>query len=209
MNTTASIKGYISTLCALLLTIIVQPALGQDNDIELRQNAPSGLSRTDVVSNNAIVVESINTPTKPFAFGVEAGATMDFSGTETSHFDIDIYGGYRKGWIQTLGMGIGFHPTLAHNRTFIPIYAMFRCNFKEGRSLCFADAKVGLSINELNSDTHNTGLYASAGIGFNLLQNRRFKLHAIVGYNYTQIIPFEIYTQQAMHGASIRIGITF
>lgn len=207
MNTATVIRNSISTICALLLAMLVMPAMGQD--IELRQNAPSALPRTDTPSDNAVVVESINAPTKPFAFGVEAGATMDFSGTETTHYDIDIYGGYRKGLIQTLGMGIGFHPSLEQNRTFIPIYAIFRCNLKEGRSLCFADAKVGLSINELNSDTHNTGVYASAGIGFNLLQNRRFKLHAIVGYNYTQIVPFEVYTEQAMHGVSIRIGITF
>ena len=199
----------VTTHLAIFVACIAwaQPAIAED--IELKQNAPSGLPRADVSTESAIIVEQTNTPSRPFAFGVETGATMDFSGTETSHFDIDIYGGYRKGFIQTLGMGIGLHPSFAYNRTLIPIYAIFRCNFTEGRSLCFADVKAGMSINELSSDTHNTGIYASAGIGFNLLQNRRFKIHAIASYSYTQIVPFDIYNQEALHGASIRIGITF
>lgn len=202
---TALFKKSITILIVCILS--VQSLVAQD--IELGQNIPTGLPRADGSTNNAVVVEQVNVPTRPFAFGVEAGAMMDFSGTECSHFDIDIYGGYRKGIIQTLGVGIGFHPSLAHGRTFIPIYALFRCNFTPGRSLCFADVKAGMSINELSSDTHNTGVYASAGLGFNLMQKRRFKIHAIIAYNYTQIVPFDIYTQKAMHGASIRIGITF
>ena len=208
MNTVSAIKNYITTLCVLVFLTFTQSSTGQQV-IELQQNIPTGLPRTGTASENTAIEKHVNTPTRPFAFGVEAGATMDFSGTESSHFDIDIYGGYRKGVIQTLGMGIGFHPTLSHNRTLIPIYILFRCNFKERQSLCFADIKAGMSINELSNDTHNTGLFTSAGIGFNLLHNHRFKIHAIVGYNYTQIVPFGIYTHNALHGASIRIGITF
>ena len=202
------IKSATAHIAILVATIIsAQPVVAQD--IELKQNAPSGLPRTHTATNDAVVIEQINAPTKPFAFGVEAGATMDFSDTESSHYDIDIYGGYRKGIIQTLGLGIGLHPSFSNDRTFIPIYAIFRCNFKEGYSLCFADVKAGMSINELSSTAHNTGVYASAGIGFNLLQNRRLKIHAIASYSYTQIIPFDIYSSDALHGASIRLGITF
>lgn len=202
-------KGFIETITIAIVVFITSAITSYAQDIEVRQNVPTGLPRNESVTNNAVVVEQVNTPTRPFAFGVEAGATMDFSGTESSHFDIDIYGGYRKGLIQTLGLGIGFHPSFANNRTFIPIYALFRCNFKEGRSLCFADVKAGMSINELSSSKHFTGAYGSVGIGFNLLQNHRLKTHAIIGYNITQITPFEPYTQSILHGVSIRIGITF
>ncbi len=174
-------------------------------------NTTTGLPRATEMTHTAVQQQSttVNAPSHPFAFGAEIGANIDFSSTESSCFDIDIYGGYRHGVIQVLGLGVGLHPSFSHNRRFIPIYAMFRCNFKPGRSLCFADAKVGMSINELNAMNHNTGLYASAGIGFNLWQTRRVKTHALIAYNYTGIKPFAIYTDKALHGVSIRIGVTF
>lgn len=175
----------------------------------LPQNVPTGLPPAPDNNEAVNVKESLNVPTSPIAFGIEAGANMDFSGTESSNFDIDIFGGYRKGVIQLAGLGIGIHPSFAHQRTFIPIYALFRCNFKEGRSLCFADVKAGLSINELDNKTHYTGAYASAGIGFNLLQTRRLKTYILAGYNFTQIVPFANKDIRALHGVSVRIGITF
>lgn len=199
------LKNGLIVLAIYVLGAVTAMAQG----IELRENKTSGLPRTDVATDNSAVKPIAEGPTRPFAFGVEAGAMMDFSSTESSQYNIDIYAGYRKGVIQALGLGIGLHPSFAHGRTFIPIYALFRCNFKEGRSLCFGDLKVGMSINELSSDTHNTGWYASAGIGFNLWQTRRLKTHAIVGYNYTQVVPFANYNECAIHGVSIRIGITF
>lgn len=178
----------------------------------LAKNETSGLPRTTETTATAQVDNQapiINTPTRPIVFGVEAGANIDFSGTECSCIDIDIYGGYRKGYIKLLGLGMGIHPSFANSRLFIPIYAIFRCNFKENNSRFFADVKAGLSINELNSKTHNTGAYASAGIGCNLFQNRKLQSYVIVGYTYTQIVPFDTYNENALHGASIRIGINF
>ncbi len=174
-------------------------------------NTTTGLPRATEMTHTAVQQQpvAVNAPTNPFAFGAEIGANIDFSSTESSCFDIDIYGGYRRGVIQVLGLGVGLHPSFSHSRRFIPIYALFRCNFKPGRSLCFADVKVGMSINELNAMNHNTGLYASAGIGFNLWQTRRLKTHALVAYNYTGIKPFATYTDKALHGVSIRIGVTF
>ena len=193
--------------CAILsFTLVATQTVAQT----LTQNTTSGLPRA--TETESIVQEqpaTLNVPTRIFAFGVEAGANIDFSSTESSCFDIDIYGGYRRGVIQVLGFGVGLHPTFTNNRRFIPIYALLRCNFTPGRSLCFADVKVGMSINELNSMTHNTGAYASAGIGFNLWQTRRLKTYALLGYNYTQIVPFATYTHKAMHGVSIRIGVMF
>lgn len=178
----------------------------------LAKNETSGLPRTnDTNTSNQANTEppTINVPTRPFTFGIDAGAYIDFSSTESSSIDIDIYGGYRKGIIQVIGLGMGIHPAFADHRMFIPIYAIFRCNFKENKSRCFADVKVGLSINELNKQTNNTGAYASAGIGFNLYQTQKLKTYVLVGYTYTQIVPFHIYKEKALHGASIRIGINF
>lgn len=193
----------------ILLALVATDAVAQT----LPQNTTSGLPRTTDTASATVTQQStateINVPTHPFSFGVEAGANIDFSSTESTCFDIDIYGGYRRGVIQVLGLGVGFHPTFAHNRRFIPIYALLRCNFKPGRSLCFADVKVGMSINELDNMNHNTGVYASAGIGFNLWQTRRLKTYALLGYNFTQIVPFKQYTDKALHGVSIRIGVMF
>lgn len=203
MNAVTKLLRYAGVAFAF----IALPAVAQS----VADNTTTGLPRAtevDVVSQEPQPV-AVNVPTHPFAFGVEAGANIDFSSTESSCFDIDIYGGYRRGVIQVLGLGIGLHPSFAHSRRFIPIYALLRCNFKEGRSLCFADVKVGMSINELSNMSHNTGLYASAGVGFNLLQTRRLKTYALVGYNYTQIVPFATYTDKALHGVSIRVGVMF
>ena len=186
----------------LLLLLTATGAMAQ----VLPQNTTSGLPRAE---QNNTYLKAENIATKPFTFGIEAGACMDFSGTDSSCFDIDIYGGYRNGIIRLLGLGIGVHPSFAHNRTFIPFYALFRCNFTEGRSLCFADVKAGLSINELSSDTHFTGAYASAGIGFNLLQTKLLSTYIIASYNYSQITPFDNFDTHALHGVSIRLGVTF
>lgn len=205
MNVLTPIIRY--TLIAL--TIITTSAMATAQT--LAKNETSGLPRANSVATDTTLVEttSINVPTRPFAFGIEAGACIDFSDTQSSSIDIDIYAGYRKGVIQAAGLGMGIHPSLADKRMFIPIYALLRCNFKEGRSLCFVDIKAGLSINELNSKTHNTGAFASAGIGFNLLQTRKLKTYVLVGYTYTQIVPFDVYKDKALHGVSIRIGVAF
>lgn len=178
----------------------------------LAKNTTSGLpaaTTSDIVATGQTTTSSQTIASRPFSFGAEAGAYIDFSGTDCSCFDIDIYAGYRKGYIQVAGVGMGIHPSFANQRMFIPIYAILRCNFKENNSRCFADIKAGLSINELDKQTHNTGLYASAGIGVNLLQTKKFKTYVLVNYSYTQIVPFASYTQKALHGASIRIGINF
>lgn len=194
------IKLLISTIL-LSLSGHYSIAIGQ----ELLQNTTSGLPRATEKTSE----REYNTPSRPIALGAELGANIDLSGTESSCFDIDIYAGYRKGIIQCAGVGVGIHPSFAHSRMFIPVYALFRCNLKEGKSLCFVDVKAGLSINELTDTNHNTGLYASGGIGFNLASTRKLKTYAIVGYNYTQIEPFLMYNTHALHGVAIRIGITF
>lgn len=200
MKTFTQILRYA---CAIMV-LAALPASAQ----VLGTNTTSGLPPATTTTEEPQPVE-IKAPTSPFAFGIEAGATIDFGGTDSGCYDIDIFGGYRKGVVQLAGLGIGLHPSFNHGRRFIPIYAIFRCNFKEGRSLCFADIKAGMSINDLNKKTNNTGAYASAGIGFNLYQNRRLKTYAIIGYSFTQIVPFDSYTEKAIHGATVRIGISF
>lgn len=175
-------------------------------------NATSGLTSSDKTAET-LTADTPVRPVRPIAFGAEIGTNIDLSGTESSCFDIDVYAGYRKGMIQCAGVGVGIHPSFAHKRMFIPVYAMFRCNFKPGKSLCFFDLKAGMSINELTPDVHNTGAYASGGIGFNLASSRQFSTYAIIGYSFTQITPFAdgetIRNEHALHAVSIRIGITF
>lgn len=201
------IKKYLRYLFVALFTT----AMGASAQ-NLAKNETSGLPRaTEANTGTSTQATTIDATTsaRPFSFGVEAGAYIDFSGIDSSCFDIDIYGGYRNGYIQVAGVGMGVHPSFTNHHMFIPIYAIFRCNFKEHNSRCFADIKAGLSINELDNKTHNTGAYASAGIGVNLLQTKKLKTYVLVNYSYTQIVPFATYTNKALHGASIRIGINF
>lgn len=175
-------------------------------------NATSGIT-TSGTTTETPAIETSARLMRPIALGAEVGANIDLSGTESSCFDIDVYAGYRKGMIQCAGLGVGVHPSFAHKRMFIPVYAMFRCNFKPGKSLCFFDLKAGMSINELTRNVHNTGAYTSGGIGFNLASSRQFSTYAIVGYSFTQITPFAdgetMRNEHALHAVSIRIGITF
>lgn len=175
-------------------------------------NATSGITVSEKPIDTFVAETSLR-PVRPIAFGAEIGTNIDLSGTESTCFDIDVYAGYRKGMIQCAGVGVGIHPSFAHKRLFIPVYALFRCNFKPGKSLCFFDLKAGMSINELTPDVHNTGAYASGGIGFNLAASRQFSTYAIIGYSFTQITPFAdgetMRNEHALHAVSIRIGITF
>lgn len=178
----------------------------------LEKNATSGLTSSGQTADLQSVEQTVQ-PKRPIAFGAEIGTSIDLSGTESSCFDIDIYAGYRKGMIQCAGLGVGIHPSFAHSRMFIPVYALFRCNLTPNKSLCFVDVKAGLSINELTREKHNTGAYVFGGIGFNLASTRRINTYAILGYNFTQISPFTendtYYNENGIHAVSIRIGITF
>ncbi len=178
----------------------------------LETNTTSGLTSSGKTADMLTVEQTVQ-PRRPIALGAEIGANIDLSGTESSCFDIDVYAGYRKGMIQCAGLGIGIHPSFAHSRMFIPVYALFRCNLTPNKSLCFVDVKAGLSINELTREKHNTGAYVFGGIGFNLASTRRINTYAILGYSFTQISPFiendTHYNGNGIHAVSIRIGITF
>ncbi len=210
MKTTTKI---LYSLLVILLCLTANTVQAQTLPEE--KNATSGLPPTAVTTSGktAETLTTEVTKRRPIALGAEIGASIDLSGTESSCFDIDVYAGYRNQLIQCAGVGIGIHPSFAHKRMFIPIYAMFRCNFKPGKSLMFFDVKAGISINNLTPEAHNAGAYASGGLGFNLASTRRFSSYAIVGYNFTQITPFFENDKQhdlhAMHSVSIRIGITF
>ena len=194
-----------------LVTILFSIAYTSFGQV-LENNTTSGLTSSGQTAE-ILVAEPTVQPKRPIALGAELGANIDLSGTESSCFDIDIYAGYRKGMIQSAGVGVGIHPSFAHRRMFIPVYAMFRCNLKPNKSLCFVDVKAGLSINELTSEKHNTGAYVFGGIGFNLASTRRINTYAILGYSFTQISPFHEnntqYNESGIHAVSIRIGVTF
>ncbi|MBR5001883.1 MAG: hypothetical protein IKY13_00025, partial [Bacteroidaceae bacterium] len=65
-------KGFIETITIAIVVFITSAITSYAQDIEVRQNVPTGLPRNESVTNTAVVVEQVNTPTRPFAFGVEA-----------------------------------------------------------------------------------------------------------------------------------------
>ncbi len=151
---------------------------------------------------------------RPVAVGLEAGTSIDMSGNDLSSFDLDLFAGYRNSFIQCFGLGIGYHPTYSDDRYYIPIYALFRCNLSNHKSLLFTDFRTGYSINRMQRNDTQGGFFGAAGLGINLDVSKKFNSHIIISYNYYQLSPFidsqsGIQNLHNCHMVAIRLGIGF
>lgn len=148
-----------------------------------------------------------------FAWGVDIGSTIEMTDNGFSTIDADACLGYKNSFLRVVGIGAGYHNSLENSTTFIPIYAVLRTNFTKRQTLCFLDLKGGYSLNNINGKDDQNGIYGSIGVGFNLYSNRKFKSHIILSYNYYQLKDYEndgrMEPVEDLHGASIKIGISF
>ena len=147
------------------------------------------------------------------AWGASLTASVDMSGNDMSTIGMDAFVGMRAPLIQILGLGAGINVPVSHSLHTMPVYLMARSNFRHKPSLCFMEAKAGVSINDISDNKKQTGAYASLGVGFNLATSTKFGSHLTLAYSY---FGRKDYTSDeglvkvpSLHMATLRLGITF
>jgi hypothetical protein len=171
-----------------------------------------------------------------FTWGADLGSAIDLSANDMTSIDLHGYFGYKDRWLRFLGVGAGVNSMISNQSRCYPVYAMVRTSFSSKPQLCFLDARIGLSFNNIMAYQSQTDFYGTIGIGITLAKGRKFSSHIILSYTFMPLQPFytahevpitdspgelfegeEIktvtsYEQEIfpdMHFASIRIGCSF
>ncbi len=148
-----------------------------------------------------------------FAWGADLGASIDMGGQDMSALDFSASFGMRRGWINFLGVGAGASIMVSNSCRSFPLYASFRTNFVDRPSLLFWDLRLGVSLNYLEHNHQQTGLYGSTGLGINLARSKSFNSHIIIGYTYRERRPItgaeQSHSFPDLHYASMTIGVVF
>lgn len=148
-----------------------------------------------------------------FAWGASLTTSVDLTGHERSTIGMDAYFGVKSPMIQIIGIGTGLNIPISNSLHTLPIYLIARSNFRHKKSLCFADVRAGVSINDVSDSKKQTVSYGSLGIGINLASSAKFTSHLILAYSY---FGSKSYTEADvlvkvpdLHMATLRLGITF
>lgn len=149
-----------------------------------------------------------------FAWGADAGGSIDMSGNDMSSIDLSASFGFKRSWINFLGLGAEIDIMLNNSARSFPVYLAFKTNFHSRPTLLFLDLRAGLSANYLPNDYQQTGAYAFVGLGFNLARGKSFSSHLVLGYSYKEYSDIttreeEIFQMKDVHCATIKLGITF
>lgn len=162
-------------------------------------------------SANVTAEEPIKTS---FAWGVDAGGSIDMSGNDMSSVDLSASFGFKRGWINFLGLGAEIDIMLNNSARSFPVFLSLKTNFCSRPTLLFLDFRAGLSANYLPNDYQQTGAYTFVGLGFNLARGKSFSSHVVVGYSYKEYRDIttredEIFPMKDVHCATVKLGITF
>lgn len=148
-----------------------------------------------------------------FTWGASFGSDIDLTGNDKSDVSLDAYFGVRLPAVQVLGVGAGIDVPVSNSWRSYPVYAILRTNFLKRPSLCFLDARGGLSVNLLEYNQKQTGGYASVGVGFQLASSSKFSSHLILAYSFFSRSDYahgdESVKVNDLHMATMRIGISF
>lgn len=147
-----------------------------------------------------------------FAWGADAGASIDMTGNDMSAVDFSAFFGMRRGWINFLGVGAEANIVTSNSCRYYPLFLDFRTNFVNRPTLFFWGLRVGASLNYLEDNWHQVGLYGLTGVGINLARSRNFCSHIFVGYTYRQRRTPDAEDAPKMsdlHYATFKLGVTF
>mgnify|MGYP007103219125 CR=1 FL=1 len=148
-----------------------------------------------------------------FTWGAAAGASIDLTTNDMSTVDFEISFGMRRGWINFLGVGVEADIMVSNSCRSFPLFAELRTNFVDRPTVAFADIKVGASLNYLEHNHQQTGVYTFAGAGFNLARSSKFSSHLIIGYTFRQrrtVVGEEMtHHFRDLHYATVKIGVSF
>jgi len=148
-----------------------------------------------------------------FAWSAGFGGSIDLSAHDMSSIDFDVSLGVRYRWLTFGGLGVGANVMVGNSCRTYPVYATLRTSFSSRPQIVFLDVRGGVALNYLPDDVHQTGPYASLGVGFNLAGGRKFQSYIIAGYTYMgrRDVTGELGTQpyEALHYAGVRLGVSF
>lgn len=148
-----------------------------------------------------------------FTWGADAGASIDLTTNDMSTVDFGIYFGMRRGWINFVGVGVEADIMVSNSCRSFPIFAELRTNFVNRPTVAFMDIKLGASLNYLEHNHNQTGIYGFAGAGFNLARSSKFSSHLIVGYTFRQrrtVVGEEMtHHFRNLQYATVKIGVSF
>lgn len=166
------------------------------------------------LTNTASAESGAETDKGAFAWGADAGGSIDMSANDMSSIDFTAYFGYKRGWINFAGVGAEIDIMLSNSCRSFPVYATLKTNFRNKPTLLFMDVRGGISVNYLPSDYSQSGAYCFAGLGINLARSKKFTSHIVIGYTYKQYSNFVTRNNEGVkmsdiHLASVRLGITF
>lgn len=148
-----------------------------------------------------------------FTWGASAGASIDMSGNDMSTVDFEISFGMRRGWINFLGIGAEADIMVSNTCRSFPLFAELRTNFTDRPTLAFWDIKLGASLNYLEHNHQQTGIYGFTGVGFNLARSSKFASFILLGYTSRQrrkVVGHEMaHDFHDLHYATVKIGVSF
>lgn len=148
-----------------------------------------------------------------FTWGADVGGSVDMSGNDMSSLDISANFGYKNHVIRLLGAGASLNMMVSNSCRSFPFYAIVRTSFTKRPTLCFVEARAGASINYMQRNISQTGLYLSGGIGINLATGRTFRSHLILSYSFFDrgyVTYKDIdYSVPDIHYLGVKIGISF
>lgn len=152
-------------------------------------------------------------PELKFAWGADAGASIDLTSNDMSALDFSAVFGMSRGWINFLGIGAEADIMISNSCRSYPFYVNFRTNFRNTPSTFFWDVKAGMSLNYLEHNHRQTGFYGSTGLGVNLARSSKFCSHLIIGYTFRRrkTLTGDEMTHyfKSISYASVKIGIVF
>lgn len=160
--------------------------------------------------------EHSTSPTKPkveFAWGADAGGSIDLTGNDMSAINFSAFFGMKRAWINFLGIGAAADIVAANSCRSYPLFVEFRTNFVNRPTLLFWWLRGGTSLNYLEHNHQQTGAYGATGVGINLARGKSFCSHLFLGYTYRNRRPITgtemTHDFKDLHYATFKIGITF
>lgn len=148
-----------------------------------------------------------------FAWGAEAGGSIDMTSNDMSTLNLDAFFGYRNSWIDVAGVGAGIHVMVSNSCRSFPIYGLFRTSFRSQPSLFFMDLRAGCVYNNNNGTPSSARLYVAPGVGFNLARSKSFTSFITLSYEFNGMREYkkdgDLFKIANLDLAMIKIGICF
>lgn len=189
--------GKLLLYTALVLSALLVPASAM-------------AAQSDVIDNEA----KVNYAEKSgFAWGVNAGSSIDLTSNDLSTLNADVYFGVRTPTVTMAALGAGIHAMVSNSGRIYPVYAMLRTSFSKKPRLCFLDLRAGIAFSTLPGSPGQRSFYGAPSLGIRLASGRSFSSYVTVGYTFIGLKSFgtakDHKNLNGLSMASIGIGISF